>query len=158
MTGFIDTSVTITLNYNHLFQLTPITAAARRKAWTVLAWIVGSNPTLSMDFCLCLFCLKSSGLATCWSPFQGVLPSVLRSWLVCGAQFESRPRYRISCLRFYTGFLLQVSVGMVLRARHDRFLPNPFHFIIHLSMLYCVATDRLTWNSPHIALTHIHIS
>jgi hypothetical protein len=56
----------------------------RYKAWTVFtrsnAGIVGSNPTRGMDVCVrlsCLCCLGvGSGLATSWSPVQGVLPTV----------------------------------------------------------------------------------
>jgi hypothetical protein len=48
------------------------------RAWTVFTrsntGIMGSNPTQSMKFCLCLFC----GLATGWSPVQGVLLTVYR--------------------------------------------------------------------------------
>jgi hypothetical protein len=62
-----------------------ITVAARSKAWTVFAnsntWIVGSNPTLGVDVCMRLFCVcvalcVGSGLATGWSPVQGVLPAL----------------------------------------------------------------------------------
>jgi hypothetical protein len=45
--------------------------------------IVGSNPTQGMGICVCLFCLcvvlcVGSGLATGWSPVQGVLPTVYK--------------------------------------------------------------------------------
>jgi hypothetical protein len=59
----------------------------RSKAWTVFArlntGIVGSNPTRGMDVCVHLFCVcivlcVGSGLATGWSPVQGVLPTVYR--------------------------------------------------------------------------------
>jgi hypothetical protein len=62
-----------------------ITAAARSKTWIVFAssnaGIVGSNPTQGMDVCVRLFCVcvvpcVDSGLATDWSPVQGVLPTV----------------------------------------------------------------------------------
>jgi hypothetical protein len=65
----------------------PITVAARSQAWTVFArsnaGIVGSNPIQSMDVCVRLFCVcvvlrAGSGLATGWSPVQGVLPTVYR--------------------------------------------------------------------------------
>jgi hypothetical protein len=54
---------------------------ALSKAWTVFsrsnAGIVVSNPTQGMDVCLRLFCVYvGSGLATCWSLVQGVLPTV----------------------------------------------------------------------------------
>jgi hypothetical protein len=63
-------------------QTTPVTVAARSWAWTIFArsstGIVGSNPTRGMDVCVRLFCVcVGSGLATGWSPFQGVLPTVL---------------------------------------------------------------------------------
>jgi hypothetical protein len=65
--------------------------AARSKARIVFAHtnngIVGSNPTRGMDvcehlFCLCVFPCVGSGLATVWSPVQGVLLTVykLRDW------------------------------------------------------------------------------
>jgi hypothetical protein len=49
-------------------------------------WITGtmvSNPTRGMNNCLRLFCVRvvrcvGSGLATCWSPVQGVPPTVYR--------------------------------------------------------------------------------
>jgi hypothetical protein len=65
----------------------PITVAARSKAWTVFArsntGIVGSNRTRGMDICVRLFCVHvvlcvGSGLATGWSPIQGVLPTLSR--------------------------------------------------------------------------------
>jgi hypothetical protein len=65
----------------------PITVAARSKAWTVLvrsiAGIVGSNPSQGMDVCVRLLCVYvvlcvANGLATGWSPIQGVLPTVIR--------------------------------------------------------------------------------
>jgi hypothetical protein len=54
-------------------EIRPITVAARSEAGTVFprsnAWIVGSNPTRSMDVCMRLFCVcvvvcAGSGLAT----------------------------------------------------------------------------------------------
>jgi hypothetical protein len=41
------------------------------------------NPTWGMDVCVCLFCVcavlcAGRGLATGWSPIQGVLPTVYR--------------------------------------------------------------------------------
>jgi hypothetical protein len=65
----------------------PITAAARSKAWTVVArsntGMVGSNPTRGRDVCVRLFCIcivlcVGSGTATGWFPVQGVLPTVYR--------------------------------------------------------------------------------
>jgi hypothetical protein len=71
--------------------LLPITVVAWSKSWTIFAcWntrIMGSNPTRGMDVCVRLFCVYvvlcvGSGLATGWSPAQGVLPTVyrLRNW------------------------------------------------------------------------------
>jgi hypothetical protein len=77
-------------------QPTPITEVTRSKAWTVFArsntGIVGSNPTRGMDVCVRLFCVcvvlcVGSGLATGWSPVQGVLQTVYRTKRV-----KKRPR------------------------------------------------------------------
>jgi hypothetical protein len=66
----------------------PITVAARSKAWTIFArsstGVVGSNPARGMCVCIRLFCVcvvlcVGNGLATGWSPFQGVLPTVYRN-------------------------------------------------------------------------------
>jgi hypothetical protein len=74
----------------------PITVVARSRAWTVFArwnaWIVSSNPTRGMDVCIRLFCVcvvlyVGSGLATGWSPVQGVLPTVYRI-----EKLKKRPR------------------------------------------------------------------
>jgi hypothetical protein len=74
----------------------PVTVATRSKAWTVLdhsnAGIVGSNPTPGMDVCVRLFYVYvvlcvGSGLATDWSPVQGVLPTVYRI-----KKLKKRPR------------------------------------------------------------------
>jgi hypothetical protein len=61
--------------------------AARSEAWTGFArsntGIVDSNTTQGMDVCLRLFYVcAGGGLATSWSPVQGVLPTVLglRNW------------------------------------------------------------------------------
>jgi hypothetical protein len=64
-----------------------ITMSARSKTWTVFAHsstgIVGSNSTLAMDVYVRLFCVFAAmcvgrGLATGWSPFQGVVDCVYR--------------------------------------------------------------------------------
>jgi hypothetical protein len=60
----------------------PITLAARSKAWTVFArsntGTMGSNPTQGMRlFCVYVILCIGSGLATGWSPVQGVLSTVL---------------------------------------------------------------------------------
>jgi hypothetical protein len=61
------------------------TVAVRFKAWTVFvrsnAGIVGSNPNQGTDVCAHLFCVcadlcAGSGLATGWSPVEGVLLTV----------------------------------------------------------------------------------
>jgi hypothetical protein len=65
----------------------PITVAELSKTRSVFAHsnagIMGSDPTQGMDVYVCLFCVYvapyvSSGLATGWSPGQGVLPTVYR--------------------------------------------------------------------------------
>jgi hypothetical protein len=70
-----------------IYIFRPFTVAARSKAWTVFAvcnaGIVGSNPTQGMDVCVLLFrvCVVlcvGSGLATGWSPVQGVLLTVYK--------------------------------------------------------------------------------
>jgi hypothetical protein len=71
--------------YFYIYMYVPITVAALSKAWTVFVHsntgIVGSNTTWGMDICVRLFCVcivlcAGSGLATGWSPVQGVLPTV----------------------------------------------------------------------------------
>jgi hypothetical protein len=66
----------------------PIAVVARPKAWTVFARsntdIVDSNPIGVIDVCVCSFCvcvvlLIGIGLATGWSPVQGVLPTGYRN-------------------------------------------------------------------------------
>jgi hypothetical protein len=71
---------------HYLNRNTIVCVAARSKAWTVFAsskaGIVGSNPTQTYWylcvrlFCVCVVLCVDSGLATSWSPVQGVLPSV----------------------------------------------------------------------------------
>jgi hypothetical protein len=76
----------------------PITVTARSEAWTVFACsntgVVGSIPTRGMDvgvrlFCVCVVLCLGSGLATDWSPVQGILQTVyrLRNWR------QKRPRF-----------------------------------------------------------------
>jgi hypothetical protein len=67
---------------------TPITVAARSKAWIVFTRsnteIVGSNPTQGIDVCIvCLFCVcvvlcVGTGLVKALFPVQGVVPTVYR--------------------------------------------------------------------------------
>jgi hypothetical protein len=73
--------------YSLVIYFLPITVAERSKSWIVFArskaGIVDSSPTRGMDVCVRLFCVCVAlyvvrGLATGWSPFQGVLPSVYR--------------------------------------------------------------------------------
>jgi hypothetical protein len=61
--------------------------AAGSKAWTVVArsnaGVLGSNPTRGIDVCMCVYSVcvvlcVGNGLATEWSPFQGVLPTLYR--------------------------------------------------------------------------------
>jgi hypothetical protein len=70
--------------------------SARSKAWTVFprsnAGIAGSNPTQGMSVCVRLFCVcvvlcVGRGLATGWSPVQGVLPTVYKV-----KKLKKRPR------------------------------------------------------------------
>jgi hypothetical protein len=77
----------------------PITVAARSKAWIVFArsnaGIVGSNPSQDMNVCLRLFCVcvilcVGIGLATGWSPVQGVLPTVYRIKKLKSGQGETK--------------------------------------------------------------------
>jgi hypothetical protein len=60
-------------------QWMPITVAARSKAWTVFGH---SNHTPGMDVCVSypvrVVLYVASGIATGWSPIQGVLPTVYR--------------------------------------------------------------------------------
>jgi hypothetical protein len=65
----------------------PITVATRSKAWTIFsrssAGIVGSILIQGMVifvrlFCVCAILYVTSGLATGWSPVQGVLPIMYR--------------------------------------------------------------------------------
>jgi hypothetical protein len=65
------------------------------KAWTVFArsntGVLGSNLTRGMDICVRLFCIYvvlcvGSGLATGWSPVQGVLPPVYRNKILINGQ------------------------------------------------------------------------
>jgi hypothetical protein len=81
-TAYILTSIWQLLTWFSSVSLyLPITMAARSKAWTVFArsntGVVGWNPIRSMDVCVRLFCIYvGSGLATGWSPVQGILPTV----------------------------------------------------------------------------------
>jgi hypothetical protein len=67
-----------------LLQSRPIRVVARSKAWTVFArsntGILGSNSTWGIVcvrlFCVCAVLCTDDGLATGWSPVQGVLPTV----------------------------------------------------------------------------------
>jgi hypothetical protein len=81
----------ISILFSYLYLSTPITVAARSKAWTVFVHsntgIVASNPIRGMDVCVRLFCvcvvmLAGTDLASGWSLVQRVLPSMygLRNW------------------------------------------------------------------------------
>jgi hypothetical protein len=70
-----------------LHSISPIREAARSKAWTVFArlntGIMGSNSIRVMYvyvrlFRVCAVLCVGRGLATGWSPVQGVLPTVYR--------------------------------------------------------------------------------
>jgi hypothetical protein len=80
-----------TVNFYFVASWVPITVAALCKAWTVFTYsntgIVVSNSTRGVDasvslFCICVVLWEGRGLATGWSPVQGVLPTVykLRNW------------------------------------------------------------------------------
>jgi hypothetical protein len=68
----VDSSVVIRIL---LGSHTPITVAARSKAWTVFArsntGIVGSNSTQGMDVCMPLFCLCCSVCR--YRPYEGLI-------------------------------------------------------------------------------------
>jgi hypothetical protein len=81
--------------YGYIVTCIPVAAgqvAERSKAWTVFvrldAVIVGSNSASGMDvwcvrlFCVCVVLCVDRGLATGWSPVQGVLSTVYipRNW------------------------------------------------------------------------------
>jgi hypothetical protein len=83
--------------YGNQAKCRPITVAAQSKAWTVFArsnaGIVGSNLTQGLDIyvrlpCVCVVLCVGSGLASGWSPVQGVLLTVcrLRNWKVAKVQ------------------------------------------------------------------------
>jgi hypothetical protein len=60
-----------------------------------LARTLGSNPTHGMDVCVSLICYLlyvGSGLATGWSPVQGVLPTVYRN-----KKLKKRPKSNKDC-------------------------------------------------------------
>jgi hypothetical protein len=78
-----------------------ITVAEQSKVWTLFAHsntgIVGSNPTRIMDvyvrlFLVCVVLCVGSGIATGWSPVQGVLPTVHRI-----RKLKKRPRSKKDC-------------------------------------------------------------
>jgi hypothetical protein len=61
--------------------------------------VLGSNPTRDMYDCVCLFCVSvvlcvSSGLATGWSPAQGLLPTAYRNKNIKKAAKASTKGYR----------------------------------------------------------------
>jgi hypothetical protein len=81
--------VTFSCNYKipEVYSGRPITMAARPKAWTIFtrsnAGNLGSNSNQGMYVCVrllyaCVILCVRSGLATGWSPAQGVLPTVYR--------------------------------------------------------------------------------
>jgi hypothetical protein len=69
-------------NYDSLTEYMPITVAARSTALPVsTSRTLGSRVRIPFKVCIivCLFCVYvSSGLATGWSPIQGILLTVLR--------------------------------------------------------------------------------
>jgi hypothetical protein len=95
----------------------PITVAAPSKAWTVFtcskAGIVGSNPTWGINvsvrlFCLCAALCASRGLATGWSPVQGILPNVWKDQeteKVAKAQ-QRAVKPQIDAYKYFLNFIL----------------------------------------------------
>jgi hypothetical protein len=72
---------------NYIRVSLPVAVAERSKAWTIFdrleAVTANSNPALGMDvwcvsrvFCVCIVLCLGRGLATSWSPVQGVLSPV----------------------------------------------------------------------------------
>jgi len=55
-----------------------------------------------------------------------------------GAQLESLLQHKLHSLSFFVVSLSSSRLipGLSLKLHHDRFLPNPFQFIIHLSPFY----------------------
>jgi hypothetical protein len=74
-------------------------------------WVMGSNPNQGMDVCVRLFCVwvvlcVGWGLATGWSPVQGVLPAVYRlrnikNWPRYNKRLWSHNRIDISKKYYY---------------------------------------------------------
>jgi hypothetical protein len=118
--------------------------AARCKAWTVFARsnteVVVPNPTRDMDVCVrlffvCVVLCVGSGLATGWSPVQGVLPTVHR---IMELQNQTGPNKGL-----YEGFYLSIYLSMVLRS----FLLDLGRFFNFL-ILYTVGRTPWTGISP----------
>jgi hypothetical protein len=89
------------------------------------AGIVDSNPTQGMDvyvrlFCVCIVLCVGSGLATGWSPVQGVLPTVYRI-----KKLKKRPRSNKRTVDMYVYnarlFMCHVTVCAVSFSRHSSF-------------------------------------
>jgi hypothetical protein len=79
--------LSLVLLYNALIYSCGSQWSRGLRAWTVFArsnsGIMGTNPTRGMDVCVrlfyvCVVLYVGSGLATGWSPVQGVLPTVYR--------------------------------------------------------------------------------
>jgi hypothetical protein len=96
-TLFIVTAVKASNHTNGVMDL-PITVAARSKTWTCLrslgSWDRGfeSHSRHACLYCVSFFCVcvvlcVGRGLATGWSPVQGVLPTVYRI-----KKLKKRPR------------------------------------------------------------------
>jgi hypothetical protein len=99
---------TVSGPFSQQSSISPVTVAERSKTCTVIAradaGTVGSSQTQGMDVyylcCVCVFlCLCTGrGVATSWSPVQGVLPTVL--YLVTEVKRKvlwRRPRPELGC-------------------------------------------------------------
>jgi hypothetical protein len=88
-----------------------MTVTAQSKTWTVFARtyteIVGSNPTGGMDVCVYFVFVLScvgGGLASGWSPVQGVLPTEREAK---AHQNAVEPNKEEKCLTKMSGFSLR---------------------------------------------------
>jgi hypothetical protein len=116
----------------------PVTVAARSKAWNVFArlntGIVGSNPARGMDVCVySVFVLScvSSGLATGWSPAQGVLPTVYKCKIKKPRKRRTRPD--MGCKRHW--IIIIIIIIIMLYGMH--YLQNQQQYAyLHFSWPY----------------------
>jgi hypothetical protein len=116
--------------FNDIFKLIAVTK--RSGAGNIFVrsktGIVGSNPIRGKDVCLRFFCVcivlcVRSGLATGWSPIQGVLPTILKiQSFQINSEVGRRQRGRRRILRSHQRYL---SFDFAYRIKHfavsDRF-------------------------------------